>query len=219
MLDNLKDTRLFADIEPERIPSILECLSFRRCSFKKDQLIEDDTRVFLCGVVLSGVVDLVLLRPSGRTVIVRRLQAGSSFMYGITEEKNLSLVAAKNCELLLVNGESVFDPTKKNCMHRRDIMVNMIRMQNEELNYLYYKIALYTERSLRRKILHSFWKDPDCRPDIQPQFDRQEMADYLGCDRSALSRELSRMEKDGLIRLDGRAITYLREPTEEDLED
>ncbi len=30
-------------------------------------------------------------------------------------------------------------------------------------------------------------------------FDRQQLADYLGVDRSALSNELSKMQKDGLI--------------------
>ena len=31
-------------------------------------------------------------------------------------------------------------------------------------------------------------------------FDRQQMADYLGVDRSALSAELSKMQKEGLLR-------------------
>ena len=30
-------------------------------------------------------------------------------------------------------------------------------------------------------------------------YDRQQLADYLGVDRSAMSNELSKMQKDGLI--------------------
>ena len=40
-------------------------------------------------------------------------------------------------------------------------------------------------------------------------FDRQQMADYLNVERTALSKELSKMQRDGLIRFRGHDFEVL----------
>lgn len=62
------------------------------------------------------------------------------------------------------------------------------------------RVEVLQKHSLREKIkafLNMYREDADCGFSIP--LNREEMAEYLGCDRSALSRELARMSKDGII--------------------
>ena len=43
-------------------------------------------------------------------------------------------------------------------------------------------------------------------------FTRQRLADYLAVDRSAMTVELGRMQKEGILRVEKRWITLLRDP-------
>ena len=69
------------------------------------------------------------------------------------------------------------------------------------LKRLYISFAPYLQRTTREKVL-SFLSAQALRAkssEITIPYDRQELADYLGVERSALSRELALMKKDGLI--------------------
>ena len=47
-------------------------------------------------------------------------------------------------------------------------------------------------------------------------FSLSTLADYISTDRSAMMRELKKMREDGLIVLEGRRLTVLEQPRDEE---
>ena len=68
------------------------------------------------------------------------------------------------------------------------------------------RIQILSKRTLRKKLLTYFSqcvRDTGGKREFTLPFDRAGMADYLGSDRAALSRELSQMKKEGLLDFHG----------------
>ena len=61
------------------------------------------------------------------------------------------------------------------------------------------RIHVMSQKSIRDKLLLFLKQNREERNDILLTMNRQELADYLGTERSALSREMARMKKEGLI--------------------
>ena len=74
------------------------------------------------------------------------------------------------------------------------------------------KINVVSRKSLREKIqcFLSLEAEKTGKLDFTIPFSREEMAEYVCANRSALSRELKAMEKDGLIELKGRKCRILK---------
>ena len=73
------------------------------------------------------------------------------------------------------------------------------------------KIDHMGQRSIREKVMAylSFESEKQKKKTFGIPFNRQQLADYLAVDRSALSAELSRMKKDGLIEFEKNIFTLL----------
>lgn len=74
------------------------------------------------------------------------------------------------------------------------------------------KIEHLSRRSIREKVM-SYLSDESAAGsgnEIIIPYNRQELADYLAVDRSALSAELGRMRDDGLIRFERNRFTICR---------
>ncbi|MDF2939175.1 MAG: hypothetical protein K0Q90_4548 [Paenibacillaceae bacterium] len=78
----------------------------------------------------------------------------------------------------------------------------MMALLLENNRAVYQKLDLVSHKSLRDRILHylSLQARKNNAVQFEIPFSRSDLADYLTVDRSALSRELQRMAKDGLIR-------------------
>ena len=73
------------------------------------------------------------------------------------------------------------------------------------------RIHVMSQKSIRDKLLLFLKQNREERTDVLLTMNRQELADYLGTERSALSREMARMKKEGLIDYCRNEIKILRE--------
>lgn len=90
---------------------------------------------------------------------------------------------------------------QKQCGFHNQVIQNMLTLLAKRNEYLNRKLTYITQPTLRDKIL-MFLKDEAFKAHKQSftiDMNRQQLADYLNCDRSALSNELSKMANDGLI--------------------
>ena len=91
--------------------------------------------------------------------------------------------------------------------HHAKLAGNLLRMLSAKNLFLNQKVRLLSNRDLRRKILgylHTLKLSADGT--ITLPFTKTALAEFLCVNRTALSRELSRMQSDGLISMDGRKI-------------
>ena len=111
------------------------------------------------------------------------------------------LLACSACELVLLDPGKFLGGCDCCCLSHRKLYFNLMRMLAEKNLCMIRKQYHMAQRTLRRK-LASFLSEQSGLAHsrrFSVRMDRQELADYLGVDRSALCAELSRMKKEGLL--------------------
>lgn len=216
---NLKiilDNPIFRGIEDEDMKGLLDFLEARRERYAKDSLIfhMGDTTERM-GIVLSGGVNILRTDLWGRQSILDHVSPGEVFgeTYACLggEPLMVDAAAAGETEILFLRIRKLMteDPgserkakeTPSGENARRRLLQNMLYVMTGKNLNLARKINHITPRSIRGRIESYLSGEALRRKSVEFDipFNRQQMADYLLVDRSALSAELSRMQEEGLL--------------------
>ncbi|EHM13569.1 cyclic nucleotide-binding domain protein [Jonquetella sp. BV3C21] len=199
-------TPLFAGFDPHDLPLALACLGASQKEYAKGQtIINLGEPLRLAGVALSGTLHLETCSPDGERQIIIPLEPGD--LYGGTEAcagqtcAPFRVVSLQPSRVLHIDLSSVVHPTVPVCPYRAKVMENLLRLLAGQNLQLQQKLEMLSAKSLRDRLLEYLKRQSQKAgsPSFLIPFSRAELADYLGADRSALSRELGRMKSDGLI--------------------
>jgi len=155
------------------------------------------------GIVLSGVVQVYADDADGVQMIMATNSAGDSFGESLaflkTPEIPVYIIAIEDCRVLWLSFERIINPASGMCNH--EYMNRVITCFAKRALKMNDRIQVLSKRSLRQKLftLLSQYQQKSGARTFDIPLSREDMAVYLGCDRSALSRELSNMKKDGII--------------------
>ncbi|NLK66472.1 MAG: Crp/Fnr family transcriptional regulator [Campylobacteraceae bacterium] len=200
-----KNSSLFFGLDDDKIERILNCITYKVMSYDKDVYLYELSQGFKTIIVAKGVVDMISLDDDGKEIIDNRFVKNSSVVYDFIKDERI-LKTKTDSTLIYMNTQVIFSESKKNCKYRALFMENIIKSLNSSLNHLTFKLNLYSKTHLRDRII-LFLKNEMLNSNfIELKFNREDLAKYLACNRSALSRELSLMEKDGLIEIRNRKI-------------
>lgn len=128
-----------------------------------------------------------------------------------TGEHSFEIYATKNTKILFLYVPRFTSPENCHCENRFKVMENLMKLIAINNMKLTTKIQILMLHSLRQKLLLYFSilsKEQHSSTIVLP-FGRDKLSAYLSCDRSAVSRELSRMKQDGLIDYSGKTVTLL----------
>ena len=120
-------------------------------------------------------------------------------------------VASEKTEVLFLRIYRVLTTCSNACeFHARLVrnLLSVLALHNLKMNE---KLTHVTQRTLREKLL-SYLSSESARAgaaSFEIPFNRQQLADYLSADRSALSAELSRMRGEGLIEFEKNSFRLL----------
>jgi len=199
-------SRLFTGIEPEDLGCIMNCLSYRVADVKKGQIVVfEDQQVRHVGIVLSGTVDMVKEDVWGnKTLLVRMGQDevfGETFAWGDDSQSAVTFIAEEDGQILFMPFNKVMNSCTNACEFHHQLTRNMVQIIANKNRDLLRKVEVVSKKTLREKILSYLSMQAQIQGSryVQIPLDRQELADYLCADRTALSRELSAMQKAGLI--------------------
>lgn len=93
---------------------------------------------------------------------------------------------------------------------KKKILNNMLIILSQKAYYLNQKLSIVNSNSLRQKLAKYILKE-SVNDRLELNFNREELANYLGSTRPSVSRELMNMQKDGLIDVEGRVVKFNRE--------
>jgi len=200
----------------ERIKTVTDCESKKYAKFVKgDIILSLSTHPGLIGLLLEGSASIMTIDENGRESISDFLTVGDSFgEYIIMPLKSIEyiVVAETDCAVLFVNFDNVMHNCRHNCENHSELIKKMLLFTSQRAQYLSLHVNILSKKSLREKLLAYFEYLNQNSTDeneitIPITFDR--LASYLGADRSALMREIRRMNNDGIISSDGRKVTLL----------
>lgn len=120
-------------------------------------------------------------------------------------------VALKYSEVLEISSEILLNPLEKYADIQLILIQNMMRIFVRKFEFLSDKVKILSFSSARDRIAFYFLSMQSKEQQVIFTETREEIADYLGMARPSLSRELGRMQDEGLIRIKGNEVIILNQ--------
>ena len=204
---NLSNTLLFRGMEPSDIDEMLRCLLAKEHTYKKGEIIfPEGSPTEQIGVVLTGRVVIELGDAWGNNSVLSSIGPGGAFAEAYAcvpgEPLMVNVTAAEDTEALLLNIRRVLEPCSKVCPYHVRLVRNLLALCAGKNLQLSRRVLHTGPKSIRKRLL-SYFSECIKRTgsySFEIPYNRQQLADYLSVERSALSNELSIMQRDGLIR-------------------
>ena len=202
--DILKKSPLFSDINDTGIKHILNCLEARVVAYGKGELIYGVGDIInYAAIVLEGKVEIQNTDNEGNILNVQLIMPSDAFgtSYACLNGQNsiMNITAKKKTKIMQLKLTKLFRTEALGCKYASHMTVNLLK-QTAAMNLAQnIHINIMSQKSIRGKILMYITTYGENETRVQSPMNRQELADYLGTERSALSRELSKMKKEGII--------------------
>lgn len=197
---------LFADIDPQALPELLRCLQARAAAYRENQpiMLEGDP-VRHVGIVLSGAVQVVRDDFYGNRSILTTLTPtqlfAEVFACAGVSVLPVSVIAACDSQVLLLDCRRVSATCPNSCTHHQQLVKNLLHILAAKNLMLNQKLEVTAHRTTREKLMAYLLQEAKRAGSntFTIPYDRQGLADYLGVDRSAMSTELGKLKKEGLL--------------------
>lgn len=202
---NLKNHPLFQDLSESDLDQLYHAACMRSQFFEKNQTVfHAGDRICEVGIVQTGNVHIEMIDLWGNKSILSSIAPGQIFAetYAICRKPLLvDVTAAAPCEIFFLNLEFLARSFSEPGSCRDAIMQNLFAICVRKNLILSNRIFCTTPKTVRGRLL-VYLSSESAKAgstSFTIPFDRQGMADYLNLDRSALSKELGRMKKDGIL--------------------
>lgn len=206
LLDYAKKTSLFNNLSDTEIQKILNCTEASIFNYKKNNTICSYNKFNnKIGIVIEGAVTVSRIDESGTHFILATVKENELFGLSLALSKHnyddIYICAATDCKTLMMDSTTIMQACNQNCHCHIKLLKNLVLIIANKNMLLVRKQCHMSCKSIRKKItsflMEQLTINNSCEFEIH--MNRQELADYLGVDRSALSAELSKMHKEGLI--------------------
>lgn len=202
----LKDTGLFRGTTEAEIGSMLSCLAAVKKSYGKGEYIfrigEMNNSVAL---LLEGKVHIQREDYWGNLSILNEIPSGELFgeVYAcLGDEKMLyNAVAVKDSIVLFIDVQKILTRCPSACGFHERLIRNLLTVIAAKSKILTQKLHHMSQRTTREKLL-SYLSEQSMKEgcaSFSIPFNRQQLADFLSVDRSAMSNELCKMRDEGMI--------------------
>lgn len=203
--NQVKNSPLFFGIKDEELKGLLECFRARIRTYEEGEfVIRQGDRVLNLYLVLEGGVNIEKDSYWGRRIIVTRINPNENIALAFVaskSESNVDAVAIKKTKVLVLSYEKCTSMCQNACTRHKVLINNMFEVLSKENIELIQKIENVSQKSIRDKLLTYLSNEAQKNKSnsFEIMFNRQDMADYLNIDRSAMCFELSKLQKEGVI--------------------
>jgi len=209
-------SKLFSGIAPEDLKTMLGCIGYHIGEYQKGEIIAfEDENIRHIGIVISGAVDMIKEDFWGnKTMLVRMRENelfGETFACGDDNLSVVTFVVSEDAKIMFLPFERVMHSCTMACVFHHRLIENMVRIIANKNRDLMRKVEVISKKTLREKILAylSIQAQVQDTRYFEIPLGRVELAEYLCADRSALTRELTKMKEDGLIDFDRNCFRIL----------
>ncbi|MBQ2823170.1 MAG: Crp/Fnr family transcriptional regulator [Oscillospiraceae bacterium] len=202
----LKRTRLFSGVGEEEIGAMLNCLQARLCTYKKGEYVlrqGEHTDTFM--ILAEGKLHIQCDDYWGNRSIINMVSAGEMFgeAYAAPESGAVmnDVLAVEDSVIILFDVKRIITVCPSACRFHSAVVQNMFYAISEKNRSLVQKITFMSKRTTREKLIAYLSEEAKRHnsSEFSIPFNRQQLADYLSVDRSAMSNELCKMRDEGMI--------------------
>ncbi|MGN0366365.1 MAG: Crp/Fnr family transcriptional regulator [Suilimivivens sp.] len=211
MMEKLESSSLFRSITEEETERILKCSKSRIKKYPSGTYIFEQggvpSKLFL---LLKGQIQICKDFNSGKRDVLYMVETGNVFgeifLFGDRKHYWYDAVAVTEVTVLEMPWDFFYHFCSNACDHHKQLTQNMLEILSENNFKIIRKLHIISTSSLRERIAIWLIDAMDENLDVTLHMNREQLADFLGVARPSLSRELMRMQKDGLVEVDRKTI-------------
>lgn len=197
---------LFHGIGKEDLPSLLNCLNARVEDYPKGApvFLEGDPAGFI-GFVLEGSVQIVHDDFYGNRSLLTVAEQGETFAEAFAcadiDTMPLSGFAVQDCKIMHLECKRMLTVCTNACGFHNTLVKNLLQDVAQKSLLLSRKVQFMSQKTTKEKIMAYLLDQAKQKnaTEFTIPLDRQALADFLGVERSAMSAELSKLRKSGVL--------------------
>ena len=216
--NDIIDSPLFTAISHEHIENIIDSLDGTISKYKKNETIihiGDEFR--RCGILLDGSLEVSYDTNKFEKHNVNHFKPGQIFgeslaLKGIPHSP-VQVSALTDSIILFINLRKLMlstDRCNKNCLYNHQLILNLMERMAEQNIFYNLKVRILGQKTLRDRIMiyltHLHADNPS---GAEIPFSQTSLAEFLGVNRSALARELGRMQDEGILTINKKTYKIL----------
>ncbi len=212
----LKKTKLFAGVGDDEINSMLSCLGAKLYTYKKGEYVfRQGEHISDISVLVEGNLHIQKDDYWGDRSILGQIAVGEMFGEAYVSPENSILlndvVAIEDSAVIFFDVKRIITTCPSACRFHSIVVQNMFFAISEKNRKLVQKLGHMSKRTTREKLISYLSEEAKKQNNasfIIP-FNRQQLADFLSVDRSAMSNELCKMRDEGLIEFEKNCFKLL----------
>ena len=215
-VDILKRTQLFSGVGDNEIATMLNCLQAQIRTYKKGEYIfREGEHIDNITVLVEGKLLVQHDDFWGNRNIVNIIRIGEMFGEAYVAPDSGALlndvIAEENSSVIFFDIKRILTVCSTACRFHSMVVQNLFFSISEKNRNLVQKIGHMSKRSTRAKLLSYLSEEAKKHNSNQFMipFSRQQLADFLCVDRSAMSNELCKMRDEGLLQFEKNQFTLL----------
>lgn len=227
--DKLVNYPLFRNITEQEIRQLMSCINFTEKSYKKSEyLLMEGEKVNRIGIIVRGNVIMEKEDLNGNSYCFRTLQEdeifGDPFLGREPIECSVNYRALTDCDIIYFGYKELFTLCSKHCKCHKIMAENLAFLLSQKTRSLLAKIEILSKKSMRDRLMTFFalvsrdaaMYGMNAEIVSNPEngeykllipYNHTELAEYLCVNRSAMIRELHRMQEEGILHCAGKAYT------------
>jgi len=210
----LANTQLFAGVCEEEVASMLGCLQASLHTFKKGEYVfHQGEQIDYITVLVEGSLHIQRDDYWGNRSIINDVEVGEMLgeAYAAPDSGELpnDVVAMEDSTVIFFDIQRLLTVCSSACRFHSMVVQNMFYAVSDKNRRLMQKLGHMSKRSTREKLL-SYLSEEARRQNSATftiPFNRQQLADFLAVDRSAMSNELSKLRDSGMLSFDKNRFT------------
>lgn len=215
-LFSIRKCYLFDNVDDEQLPEAIKLLNGRIKKVEKEDFIVQLGGVLQnAGLLLKGKIESSFQNENFDQITMHTFGGGYLFGEALvingTKNSPVQVRAVEDCIILFVDLAAIYQPDVHSPV-RVVLAENLIKSLARKNLILNQKVRILSQKSLRDRILVYLGTLPkDKNGFVKIPFTQTALAEHLGVNRSALSRELGRMQKEELLTVEGKKINLLKQ--------
>ena len=202
----LKRTKLFFGVSEDDIFAMLDCLDAKLSSFQKGEtVLQQGKTLNSIPVLVKGKLHIQNEDYWGNRSILGSIDVGEMFgeAYAAPESGTLlnDVVAVEDSTVIFFDIKRILTTCSSACRFHAMVVQNLFFAICKKNRNLVQKLGHMSKRTTREKLISYLSEEAKKhnRSHFEISFNRQQLADFLSVDRSAMSNELCKMRDEGLL--------------------
>ena len=189
--------------------NLSKCVNIKQKSFTNKELILSNNPIRkTIGFITSGKATIIKTDENGNTTIIRELKENDIFsnLFFQNSDDEILIISNNYTDVIIIDYHTLIRNCSMHCQFHNNLVLFLFELLIEDNRQQIEKIELLSKRTVREKLIFFMKKRMNKDNIFKVTTSYTAIADYICVDRSNLMRELNKMEKDNIIKKDGKTI-------------